>query len=96
MTFKCLALPFLGVLTFTLIVKGADAPGPKLASQASTDKLDGVADLTHGLLKWSHGAFLYMDATGGVAPSILHPGSRGEIGFVNDVQRARRGEIFAL
>ncbi len=39
--------------------------------ESGTDSLDRIADTTHGALKWSHGAFLFMDfSSSNVAPAF--------------------------
>jgi hypothetical protein len=59
MSLKRCALAFLVVFAFACVSFEADAPGIQLVRESGSDTLHGIADPTHGAIKWSHGAFLY-------------------------------------
>jgi len=77
MTFTRFSLMVSALLALAWATVGAGPTGPRLVRQDGTDDLDGVADLTHGVMKWSHGAFLYKD-TGTVPPSFYTLGRDGQ------------------
>src|SRR5580658_5021230 len=56
-------LTFSAVFAIAWISVGADAPGIQLVRESGSDMLHGIANTTHGAMKWSHGAFLYKDST---------------------------------
>ncbi len=58
-----------GVFLFTLTSAGADAPGVKLEPRSRIDTMD---EVTHGDMRWTHGAFVYMDLGGSSLPPSFH------------------------
>jgi hypothetical protein len=68
MNWKLISITFLGLSG--VIWPAAEAPSIQLKPQSSISALDAIADPTHGVLKWSNGAFLYMDAANGVPPAF--------------------------
>lgn len=78
MTFTRFSLMVSALLALAWATVGAGPTGPQIVRQGGTDNLDGVADLTHGVMKWSHGAFLYKD-TGTTPPSFYTLGRDGQL-----------------
>lgn len=62
MSLKRWLFTFSAVFALAWISTGADAPGIRLVRESGSDTLHGIADPTHGAMKWSHGAFLYKES----------------------------------
>ena len=63
-----LAFALLSGTTGLIAVPGDSKP--QLLLQGDLVNVDSIADLSHGFLKWSHGALLYVDARSHSAPSF--------------------------
>lgn len=61
-----------GILSLSLLalaaVQAVPAEDVQLVPKATIPAVDGLADVTQGSIKWSHGAFLYHDSRNGGAP----------------------------
>jgi len=68
MNFKRFALLFSCASAFTWIVAKADAPGVHLVRKGGTDQINPIDEQLHRGMKWSHGAYIVMDAIGGEPP----------------------------
>ena len=68
MNFKGLAILLSCTVAFTWIVAKADAPGAHLVRKGDTDQINSIDEQLHRGMKWSHGAYLVMDAIGGKPP----------------------------
>lgn len=78
MTFKRLSLAFSGLLALTQLVAAADAVGPSM-TQINSIVLDSLTDQTRGSMKWSHGAFLFQNASGGGPPTFYTLDREGQL-----------------
>ncbi len=58
------------VTVLTWIVAKADVPGIHLVRQGGTDKINSIDEQLSRRMKWSHGAYLFMDEVGGQPPAF--------------------------
>ena len=68
MTFKRFVLLFACVSVFTWIIARADAPGVHLVRQGGTDQINPIDEQLRRGMKWSHGAYFFMDGISGKPP----------------------------
>src|ERR1700685_1442638 len=80
--FKSLPDALSGLLVLARLVTGADAVGPS-GTQIKSIALDALTDQTRGSMKWSHGAFLFQNASGGGPPTFYTLDREGQ--FVSEV-----------
>jgi len=94
--------PVVGLFALASLAFSADAASFKLIRQGGTDALDAAASATHGHIKWSHGAFLYVDYIAGIPPYFLTLDREGKLissatlsmpALVRDFDRAADGSI---
>ncbi len=70
MAFKRFVLLFSCASIFTWIIAKADAPGVHLVWQSGTDQINPIDDQLSRGMKWSHGAYFFMDEVGGKPPTF--------------------------
>lgn len=78
MTLKASSLALSGLLALTRLVTAADAAGPTM-SQIKSIALDSLTDQTRGSMKWSHGAFLFQNASRGGPPTFYTLDREGQL-----------------
>ena len=70
MTIKRFVLLFSCVSIFSWIVAKADAPGIHLVRQGGTNQINPIDEQLSRGMKWSHGAYLFLDEIGGKPPAF--------------------------
>lgn len=78
MTFTHLPLAFSGLLMLARLMTAAESVGPTLI-QSKSIVLDSLTDQTRGSMKWSHGAFLFQNVSGGGPPTFYALDRQGQL-----------------